>query len=183
MSWDEELFAILDEVEAQAAAAFADERDLELVDRARAEYAEVTLTGRLMASVGAPIELEVRGVGRVSGTLSRVARSWCLVRGRDQEWVVAMAAVSSVTGASARAVPELAWSPLTALGLGSALRRIAQSQDRCVLHTLDGRRHEALLLRVGADFVEVATGQDGRHQQRGGPLIALGSVAAIQRRA
>ena len=176
MSWENELFALLDDLEGQATAAFADERDAELVDRARAEYAAVTLSGRLMATAGAPVELEVRGVGRVRGTLTRVALTWCLVAGHGQEWFVPRQAIAVVAGASDRAVPEVAWSPLTRLGLGSALRRIADADQRCLVHTLDGARHEAVLSRVGADFLEARTGD------RRTLLFGLESVAAVQRR-
>ncbi|MCA1481579.1 hypothetical protein, partial [Bradyrhizobium sp. NBAIM08] len=39
----------------------------------------------------------------------------------------------------------------TRLGLGSALRRVAETGRRCVLHRLDGTRHDGVLRRVGAD--------------------------------
>lgn len=176
VAWEDELFALLDDLEGQAEAAFADERDVELVDRSRAEYAAVSLTGRLMATAGQPVEVHVRGVGPVRGTLARVARSWCLVSGHGQEWFVPRHALVAVGGASQRAVPEVAWSPLTRLGLGSALRRIADAGDRCLVHTLDGERYEVVLRRVGADFVEAVTGD------RRSLLLVLETVAAVQRR-
>lgn len=176
MGWENDLFAFLDDLEGQAEALYADERDVELVDRSRAEYANVTLIGRLMASAGHPVEIVVRGVGPIRGTLARVARSWCLVSGQGQEWFVPRESIASVAGASSRAMPEVAWSPLTRLGLGSALRRIADAQDRCLVHTLDGTRHEVMLRRVGADFVEAMT------EQQQSLLLVLDSVAAIQRR-
>lgn len=170
------MFAFLDDLEGQAEALYADEREAELVDRSRAEYAGVTLTGRLMASVGDLVEVDVRAVGPVRGSLRRVARSWCLVSGHGQEWFLPRLAIVAVAGASTRAVPEIAWSPLTRLGIGSAMRRIADAQDRCLVHTLDGARHDVILRRVGADFVEAVTDQQET------VLVALDSVAAIQRR-
>jgi hypothetical protein len=140
VAWEDELFAFLDDLEGQAQAAYAEERDLDLADRARAEYASVTLASRLMASVGASVTLEVRAVGRVDGVLERVARGWFLVGGAGQDWLLPTAAVVTVAGVSPRSVPEVAWSPLTRLGLGSALRRVADAGERCVLHTLDGHR-------------------------------------------
>ncbi len=59
-------------------------------------------------------------------------------------------AVVAVHGASERSVPEVAWSPIARLGLGSALRRLADAGERCVLHLVDGTMHEAVLRRVGA---------------------------------
>ena len=65
MSWEEQLFSVLDDLEAQAEALYDAERDLELADRSRSEYARVTLTSRLMASLDAELGLELRGLGRV----------------------------------------------------------------------------------------------------------------------
>lgn len=176
VAWENDLFAFLDDLEGQAEAAYAEDRDVELIDRSRAEYASVTMIGRLMATVGSPVEIDVRAVGPIRGTLARVTRSWCLVTGHGQEWVVPRPAIGVVWGASDRAVPEVAWSPLSRLGIGSALRRIADAEDRCLVHTLQGVRHEVVLRRVGADFVEATT-----NRQRS-VLLSLDSVAAVQRR-
>jgi hypothetical protein len=176
MAWEDELFALLDDLEQQAEALYDAERDAELADRSRAEYQQVTLASRLMASVGAEVRLEVAGVGQVAGVLDRVATGWCLVSGGPQDWVVRLDAVTAVHGTSERSVPEIAWSPVSRLGLGSALRRVADAGERCVLHLLDGRSHEAVLRRVGADFVEATVGE-GRTV-----LVAFGALAAVQSR-
>ena len=176
MAWEEELFALLDDLEQQAEALYDAERDAELADRSRAEYQQVTLASRLMASVGEQLRLDVRGVGVIAGTLDRVGTGWCLVTGTAQDWVVRQDAVVAVHDASPRSVPEIAWSPIARLGLGSALRRIAEAGERCVVHLVDGAAHDAVLRRVGADFVEATVGE-GR-----GVLIAFGSLAAVQSR-
>jgi hypothetical protein len=75
-------------------------------------------------------------------------------------------------------VPEVAWSPVAKLGLGSALRRIAEAGEPCLLHLVDGSRHEVLLRRVGADFVEVTAG-DGAVRLE---LVPFAALAAVQRR-
>jgi hypothetical protein len=85
--------------------------------------------------------------------------------------------VIAVHGASQRSVPEVAWSPVSSLGLGSALRRLAESDAQCQLCLLDGSRHEGRVVRVGADFVEVATASDER------VLLAHDAVAAVRSRA
>ena len=41
--------------------------------------------------------------------LQRVGPDWCLAHGAAQDWVVRLPAVVAVEGASARAVPEVAW--------------------------------------------------------------------------
>src|SRR6476469_5093532 len=107
MTWEEELFAFLDDLEQQAGSLYAAERDVELADRSRAEYHHVTLASRLMASVGLDLVLEIRGVGAVGGVLERVGTGWCLLRGAAQDWVVRAAAIELVRGASERSVPEV----------------------------------------------------------------------------
>jgi hypothetical protein len=181
MPWEEEMFAVLDDLEQQAESLYAADRELELADRTRAEYHHVTLASRLMASVGQDLVVDVQGVGAVAGALERVGDGWCWLRGPAQDWVLRTAAVSRVRDASPRSVPEVAWSPVARLGLGSALRRIADTGEPCVLHLLDGTAHESWLLRVGADFVETGTGDQperGAHRQ----LVAFTALAAVQSR-
>ena len=107
MSWEEELFAYLDDLEGQAGALYAAERGPELADRSRAEYQSVTMATRLMAAVDHEVALELVGVGTVSGRLARVATGWCLVSGAGQDWVIRLGAIAVVQGGSDRAVPEL----------------------------------------------------------------------------
>jgi hypothetical protein len=173
---DERLLAFLDDLEGRAEALYDAERETDLADRSRAAYAEVTLAGRLMASLDHDVLLEVLGVGPVAGTLRRVGPDWCLVRGAAQDWVVRLATVVSVEGTSARSVPEVAWSPSSRLGLTSALRRLADAGERCVVHGTDGRAREVVVTRVGEDFVEV-TGGEGRRL-----LLAGDTIAAVQSR-
>lgn len=178
MGWEHDLFALFDDLEGQAAALYAADRDAELADRSRAEYQHVTLASRLMASVGTEATLGVQGIGAVSGTVERVADGWALVASGDHDWVVNLAAVGTVVGASVRSVPEVAWSPVTRLGLGSALRRIAEAGERCLLHLRDGSRHEGTLRRVGDDFCELVEGE-----QRRMILVSFAGLAAAQSRA
>ena len=81
-----------------------------------------------------------------------------------------------VHGASDRSVPEVAWSPLHKLGLGSALRRLAESQARCLVHLVDGAQHEAVVRRVGQDFVEIEPPAGARL------LVAFDGITAVQSR-
>ncbi len=176
MAWDDELTSLFADLERQAEALYGEERAAELADRSRAEYASVTLASRLMASVEQEVALDVVGVGSVSGRLERLGEGWCLVRSLGTDWIVLSAAVAAVRGASERAVPEAAWSPLTRLGVGSTLRGLAAAEARCIVHRRDGARHEGVLERVGADFVEVRP-EVGRVQ-----LVAFTAVAAVASR-
>ena len=82
----------------------------------------------------------------------------------------------SVEGASVRAVPEVAWSPVARLGFGSALRRLADAGEPCVVHGVDGTARAVVLTRVGSDFVEVTLGA-GRAL-----LLSRDAIAAVQSR-
>lgn len=176
MNWDEQLFAVLDDLEQQAEGLYDLERDAEVADRSRAEYGAVTLASRLMASVEGEVVLDVRGVGRVAGRVQRVANGWLLLGSGATHWVIPLAAVISVGGASPRSVPEVAWSPVTRLGLGSALRRLSEAGERCVVHRVDGAPLDGVVRRVGKDFAEVevvAARVD---------LVAFAAIAAVQSR-
>src|SRR5690349_23646215 len=106
-----------------------------------------------MASADRDLSLELVGTGAVAGRLVRVGSGWCLLEGPGgQEWVVRLEAVAAVHGSSDRAVPEVAWPAVAKLGLGSALRRLADAGQPCSVHRTDGGRHDGSLVRVGADF-------------------------------
>lgn len=179
MSWEEELFAVFDDLEGQAEALYDAERGADLADRSRAEYREVTLASRLMASLDRPLTVTIRGLGTVPGTLERVAAGWCLLRGTAQDWLVPLAGIESVTGTSERAVPEVAWSHVAKLGLGSALRGLVDTGSPCVLHLVDGSRLDGLLHRVGEDFVEALIGEPNGGRM---VLVAFSGLAAVSSR-
>lgn len=162
MGWETDLFALFDDLEQHAGAVAATHRAPEVADRSRAEYQSVTLASRLMASVGTEVTVGAEGLDPVTGIIDRVADGWLLMSAGDHDWVINHGAVTSVVGASIRSVPEVAWSPLARLGLGSALRRIAEAGERCVLHQRNGQRHEGTLRRIGADFCELVVGEERR---------------------
>lgn len=174
MAGENELFDFLDDLEAEAEGLHHAERAGEVADRGRAEYAEVTLASRLMASVGDELVLAVTGAGTLAGRLERVGSGWLHLSGGGGHWLARTAAVVDVRGASTRSVPEVAWSPLDRLGLGAALRRLADVQTDVVVHAHDGSRREGRVARVGADFVELRTpaGQVS--------LVAIAHVAALR---
>ncbi len=186
MTWEEELFGFLDDLEQQAGALLGAERDLEVSDRSRTEYQQVSLASRLQASVGREITLHVAGPGAVRGRLDRVTGTWCLLAPTtavatsspsSQEWIVVLEAVEAVEGADVRSVPEVAWSPLTRLGLGSALRRLGDAGERCLVHRRDGGRHDGVPGRVGQDFVELSEGHGDSVRLT---LVAFAAIGAVQ---
>jgi hypothetical protein len=157
MRWDEMLVDLFEDLEQQAEGLHLEERDAEVADRTRAEYAaQVDFVSRIHASVGASLVLSVAGVGTLTGALRSAGADWCLLTtGAQQEWLVRLAALGEVRGVSARSVSEAA-RPVTArLGIGSALRRIAEAAATTVLHRTDGATTAGLIGRVGSDFVEL----------------------------
>jgi hypothetical protein len=175
---DHRLFDLFDDLEGQAEALFLAERDAELADRSRAEYASVSLASRLMASEGQAVTVAVTGVGRLHGQLARVAAGWLLVAIDADEWLVPLDAVEWAEGLSGRAVPEQAWPAFARLGLGSALRRLADDDVPCVLVTRSGTRHEVVIRRVGADFVET----DAARHEPVRIVVPLAAIGGVQRR-
>lgn len=173
-SWEGRLLAFLDDLENQAASAWSAERDLEVAERARAEYARVDLAGRLTASLGAEVQVTLDGAGAVIGTLRRVADGWCLVKASTASWIVPVSAVLSVRGAGGRSVATEARAVAARLGIGSALRGLAG--EHCLVWLRGGARIEARIGRVGADFVEVYAGEE-----RQPTLVPFGALCAVVR--
>ncbi len=181
MTWEEGIFGFLDDLEHRAGALFEADRDVEVADRSRTEYQQVTLGSRLQASVGRDVVLHVVGVGALRGRLGRVCATWCLMNATAtataRDWLVPLAAVAAADGLDDRSVPEVAWSPLSRLGLGSALRRLGDAGERCVVHRRDGGRHDGVPARIGQDFVELAEG-DGSGARVS--VVAFSVIAAVQ---
>lgn len=176
--WEQRLLTVFDDLEQQAAAAFAAEREAEVAERARSAYADVTLATRLMAARGTRVTVVVEGVGAVSGELQRVAADWCLLGAGGQDWIVRLPAVGSARGLPSHAVAEAAWPVTARLGLGSALRRVADGGDECRVRLRDGTAYDARLGRVGADFVEATITGDHAETR----LFAFAALAAVHSR-
>jgi hypothetical protein len=128
-----------------------------------------------MASLGRAVALEVAGAGRVVGTLQHVGSGWCLVGEAGRDWLVPTAAIEVAEGLSDRAVPEIAWSPVARLALGSALRRLADDGTACLVITRTGAQYAGALSRIGRDFVELTLGEPSRRL-----VLALDAVGAVQ---
>jgi hypothetical protein len=170
---DRRLAGFLDDLEQQAASAWAADRELEVAERAQAEYARVTLAARLMAAVGESIDLVVQGIGPIAGHLVRVADGWCLLASGSAEWVIRVPTIQTVRGAPSSAIAPEAWSVTSRLGLASALRGLAG--EECVVRLLDGTSVAGRVGRAGADFVELRTDASAT------ALVAYAALAAVRR--
>jgi hypothetical protein len=172
---------LLEDLEQQAAGMLLAERDAELADRARGEYATVTFESRLHASVGRRVRFALRGGAVLEGRVDAVGRGWSALGEPPGAaagvgvWLVCTPALVSAEGLSARAVPDQARGVLARLGLGSALHRHADTARELVVQLATGARLSGRLDRVGADFVELRTGE-----RASTVLVPFEGVAAIR---
>lgn len=181
MGWERSVLALLDDLEQQAEGLHLVERDLEVADRTRAEYARVGLASRLHAVAGRPVRLTLLGGLSLTGTVPRTGADWLLLTDTTgREWIVRQGALAVLQGASSRAVPDGALGVLRRLSLRSVLRRLAEEDADCLLHLVDGSRLEGRLLRLGEDFAEVRLA-DGPSEP-GYDLVPLTALAAVRRR-
>ncbi len=158
------LGGLFEDLEQQAAGMHLAERDAELVDRARGEYASVSFSSRVHASFGRQVALTLADGMGVEGTLVEAGVDWCLVSSPAPlgPCLVRVGVVVSATGLSARAVPEAARPALARLTFGSALHRMAEESPELLLHHLPTGRMRVRVVRIGADFLEVEQAGSGQ---------------------
>ena len=184
MSWDRALFALFDDLEQQAEGLALVARDAEVAEHGRAEYAAVDLESRVHGSVGAVVTCDVLGGRRLHGAVARAGRDWLLLEpdaaagDARASWVVHLSCVTRISGLGPRAVPEGSRGVVARLGLGSVLRRLAESREPTVLALADGTQVRGRVGRIGADFVEVLG--DQRAGAAEADLVALSAVAALR---
>ncbi len=181
MGWERSVLALLDDLEQQAEGLQLVERDLEVADRSRAEYAQVSMASRLHAVAGRQVRLTLLGGLSLAGTVDRTGADWLLLTDQVQrEWIIRQGALAVLQGASSRSVPDDALGVLRRLSLRSVLRRLGEEGADCLLHLVDGGRLDGRLLRLGEDFAEVRL--EGGPAADGHDLVPLTALAAVQRR-
>ncbi len=176
MSGESDLLELWDDLEQQAEGLALRHRDAEVADLARAEYAEVELAGRLVASVGREVELVLLGHGPLRGRVARVGSGWVLVIAEDGgEWLAGLQHLVLARGLGPQApVPQAR--PLVArLGLGSVLRGLAERRPQVLLVRADGVRQQGTVGRVGRDFVEVLGAE-----RSGVDILPFSALAALR---
>lgn len=185
MRWDQRLAALFEDLEQQAEGLHLLERDAEVAERTRAEYARVDFLARLHASLDLTLVLDVEGVGPVEGRLTRAGTDWCLLEtDAGQGWVIRTAAVVRARGLSPRAVAEQARGAAARLGLRSVLRGLAEGRDPVLVRLCDGSQLRAVLGRVGADFAEVTPAYadpTAPRRQQGAEVVPFHRLAAVRR--
>jgi hypothetical protein len=177
MGWEDQVDRLLDDLEQQAEGLALVERDALVAEQRPGEYAGVDLAARVHASVGVDVRLQVRGVGPLTGRVTRAGDGWLLLTGNGQDAVVRIAALTGARGLSPRAVSGTARAVAARLGLASALRGVAQDRSEVSVHLVDGSTRTGVLGRVGADFVEVAASPGaGARDLEIVPFAALSAV-------
>lgn len=174
------MFAVFDDLEQQAEGLALVEREAEVHELSAAEYAHVSLSARMHASVGREVTVRLSGGQALRGRLARVGEDWLMVVAEHHEWIVRDQAIQTVSGLSTRAHSEETWSVVDRLSLRALLRRLSAESGSCVVHFLDDRLVEGRLGRVGRDFVELYVG-DG--PMRKAHMVPFVGVAALQGRA
>lgn len=159
MTWNDRVFAVLEDLEMQADGLYLDDRDHEVAALAEAGYAEIALVARVSAATGRRLRVGLVDGTEVVGLLSRYGAGWLLLDAGESVWLVPVHAVALVEGLGAGSVPESARPRTARLSIGSVLRRLAEAGQPCVLRLLGGRLVQGLLLRVGADFVVLRSGE------------------------
>jgi len=181
MTWDDSVFAVLEDLEQQAAGLRLAERDAEVAEMTVAEYSRIGLAERVHASLGRELGVRLVGGHQVAGRLARCGPDWLLLADgpeqRSVQWVVPTRGVTTVSGLAARADSEETWPVADRLSLRSVLRRLAAESAPCVVHLVDGSQLRGRLGRVGRDFVELHPG-DGL--ERGPLAVPLDAVAALR---
>jgi hypothetical protein len=181
MTWDESVFAVLEDLEQQAAGLRLAERDAEVAEMSVAEYSRIGLAERVHASLGRELTVRLRGGHAVSGRLARCGPDWLLLvdgpAQRPVQWIVHRQGLSTVSGLAGRADSEETWPVADRLTLRSLLRRLSSEVASCVVHLVDRSELRCRLGRVGHDFVEVHAEDGGR---RGPQAVPLDAVAAVR---
>jgi len=161
MRWDE-LFA---DLELQLAATDEAERDTEVAERTRIEDSAISWRQRLRAHVGEDLEVEVRSLGRLHGSLARVGADFTLITAQGKGFLVPLAAVVAVCGLG-NAADTTPAGAASRLGLSSALRTLARRRAVVTVYRVDGHALTGTPARVGSDYVELAVHavEDGPRQ-------------------
>ena len=174
------LSGVFEDLEQQAHGMHLADRDAELADRARGEYATVSFASRVHASVGHVVGLTLRTGDVAEGTLTEAGVDWCTVVTDEPQvtWLVRLDAVVAAAGLSPRAVPEAARPATARLGFGSALHRLSTQAVDVLVHLGPAVSRRARVLRIGVDFVEVESreGIGGSDVQ----LLPFAAVAAVR---
>lgn len=171
----DQIDALLDDLEQQAAGLALAERDDLVSELAEAAYVQIRLSARLHASIGEQVRLRLAGGLRIAGVLERVGVDFLVLDGGSARWAVPFAGVRCVDGLSRRARAPEVLPAVAKLGVTSVLRRLAEEENVCAFHDVDSIISTGCPVRVGADFVEIESDAGGWPH-----VVPLAAIAAIR---
>lgn len=176
---------LFDDLEAQLEALETGSLRAEVAEHTRAERGRVELVARLLAGRGAAVSAQVRGAGRLHGTLEEVAPSWFVLSrpgaAGPGRVLVHLPAVLSLSGLGHRSAAD----PGTVarrLDLRQVLRALSRDRSRVRLVDVDGSSLAGRIEWVGSDHLDVAVLPDDGTQRGGARLVTLpyAAVATVQ---
>jgi hypothetical protein len=157
----------------------------EVADRSRRELAAISILDRACAHLGTELQLGVSGVGPVRGRLVDAAGQWLLVEehpGRDV--LVPMTACLWAVGLGRGVEVQPERSLRRRLGLGSALRSLAQQRLPLHLVLTDATQVTGTIDRVHADHVDLAEHPADEPRRRGVVLgvraVCFAAIALVR---
>ncbi|CUU59993.1 hypothetical protein CcI49_33260 [Frankia sp. CcI49] len=188
MRW-EDLFS---DLELQWEAAEAAELDAEIADRTRREAAYLRMLDRMRPAIGSEVRCLLRGGPgpgpfAVNGRLSALGVDWLLLNETaSTELLVPRASLLAVRGLTAvSAQPGHEGRLAARLDLRHVVRGLVRDRSVCAVTLLGGAALTGTLLRVGADFLELAEHPLGefarRTEIRSGWTIPFDGLAFIRR--
>lgn len=188
MRWDD-LFA---DLELQWEATEAAELTAEVADRTRREAAYLRMLDRLRPAVGAEVRCLLRGgpgpgALSITGRISALGVDWLLLGETGSTEVLvpqsSLLAVRGLTVVSAQPGHEGALG--ARLDLRHVLRGLVRDRSVCTVTLVGGTALTGTLLRVGADFLELAEHPLGefvrRADVRSGWTVPFAGLAFIRR--
>ncbi|WP_156224575.1 hypothetical protein [Pseudactinotalea suaedae] len=151
MRWD----ALFADLQAQWEAERRADDDAEIRELAEAEAAGTRFGDRLRARLGAPLTLRLVDSSDRVGVVKDAAPEWVLLAEGERRHLVPVAAIAMAWPLAGAAPAPGAIE--RGLGLGHVLRALAGEGQAVVVRSRGGDQ-TGLLVRVGADHVDVAAG-------------------------
>lgn len=159
----------LDDLSADFAAKLRAQRQVEATELSAADAAEVTLSGRLLASVGTTVEIQLINGESLRGEVADAAANWLILRLLRMDILIRYPAIEVVSSLG----PAPRWPTLVEARIpGTVKLREFAATRREIQFTTRNQTLKGRIERVGADFVDIV--DHGRHE-----AIALSALLYV----
>lgn len=150
---------LLDDLSADFTAKLRAQRQLEATELSAADAVEVTLSGRLLASVGTSIEIRLINGESLRGEVIDAAANWLILRLLRMDIFIRYPAIEMVSGLPA--APR--WPTLVETRVPGTVKLREFAATRREIHfTTRNQTLKGFIDRVGADFIDIVN--HGRHE-------------------